>query len=158
VLVELGVVEQRYDAVKEVLERRGDDHGDRGALRGHPPEPAQLAPALPGAGDGRPGRPFQASEELSSSDPRPSRAPGDRAPPGPSPLGTETARLRARTKRDRPGPLPLEHLPDPSPIRARRAQGPTAEEGRLPPVGAGPADGALWQLDVMEARLQTARP
>jgi transposase-like protein len=62
VLVELGVVEQRYDAVKEVLEGQGTV--TEVAERFGVPEPAQLAPALPGARDGRPGRPVQATEEL----------------------------------------------------------------------------------------------
>ncbi len=72
-LVELGVVEQRYDVVKEVLERQGtvtevaERHGR------HASEPAQAAQSLPGARDRRPGRPHQAPEDLPAPHARPSR-------------------------------------------------------------------------------------
>jgi hypothetical protein len=131
--------------------RRGEgsagrrSHRDRGrrALRSDAPEPAQLASALPGAWDGRPRRPFQAPEELPAPHPRALGDPRDRAPKRTSPLGAQTPRLRARPQRRRPGPVSLEHLPDPGPIRARRAAGQEAQTLGLRAVGAGPPDGAV---------------
>jgi hypothetical protein len=106
VLVELGVVEQRYNAVKEVLDRQGTvtEVAERyGVTR----QSLQLAPALPGAGDGRPRRSLQATEELPAPHAGPSRDPGNRAPKRASPLGTETPGLRARPQATRPGALSL---------------------------------------------------
>ncbi len=88
-LVELGVVERRYDAVKEVLDGGGTvtEVAERyGVTRQNV---HKLTPALPGAGHGRPGRPLQATEELPAPHARPSRDPGDRAPPRPPTVGTE---------------------------------------------------------------------
>lgn len=117
-LVELGVVEQRYDAVKEVLERRGTITEVAERHRVTRQSLHNWLRRYRERGMGRPGGPLKAAEELSPPDARPSRTQGDRAPPGPSPLGTQTARLRACPERNRSGSLALEHLPDPRFVRS----------------------------------------
>lgn len=67
------------------------------------------------------------------------RSASDRAPPGASPVGTREARPRARPQRPRSGPLPIEHLPDPGPLRAP----PKVETSYSSPVTAGPLRTAL---------------
>jgi hypothetical protein len=133
VLVELGVVEQRYDAVKEVLDGAGTRDRGRPPQRRDVPEPAQLAAALPGARDGRPGRSIQASEDL----------PAPHAPRAEVRVielrrehprcGAETPRLRARPQGRRPGALPLEHLPDPPPAHCGPLAHDHGQDRAVPP-------------------------
>lgn len=152
-LVELGVVEQRYDAVKEVLDGGGTVTEVRGALRRDPPEPAQLAPAPPRARDGRPGRSLQATEELPAPDAGPSRTDGGRAATGASPVGTVASCLQLERKGTEPVPsrssihriLVRSGLVEPRARRRKRSDYIRWE--RAQPM-------ELWQLDVVEARLQ----
>lgn len=142
-LVELGIVEQRYDAVKEVLEKQGTvtEVAERyGVTRQslHNWLRRYRERGIAGLVD-RSKRPRSCPQPHA----RPGRDPRDRAPQEPSAVGTTEARVRPRPQGPRSGAVSLEHLPDPGPLWARRAPDQEAQALGLPAVGAGPPDGAL---------------